>query len=324
MQKLFSVLVCCLMMAFICSCKGNAAHKSIASQTVPIQAAKPKISFTFDDGITNDILNYKFEEWNEMILQSLEKAEVKSIFFVTGLNKQNKKGRFLLNTWNDRGHKIANHTFSHPNFNDENVSIDDFETELLKTDAIISEYSNYVRLFRFPYLKEGHTHVKIDGIRNILSQYNYKNGYVTIDASDWYINDRLIKKIKQKGVEKAEIEKFKAFYVEHIIDRAKYYEALSYQLNQRHISHTLLLHHNLTSALFLSDLIDTFKEEGWEIVDAETAYQDKVYDTVPSVVPAGESLIWSLAKQSGHYEQRLRYPAEDSQYEEPKMNQLGL
>ncbi len=95
-------------------------------------------------------------------------------------------------------------------------------------------------------------------------------------------------------------------------------------MNGKHIRHTLLLHHNLTSALFLDDLIERFKKEGWAITDAEKAFQDEIFNASPGTIPAGESLIWSLAKESGKYESILRYPAEDSQYEEMKMNTLGL
>ena len=42
------------------------------------------------------------------------------------------------------------------------------------------------------------------------------------------------------------------------------------------------------------------------------------------VLPAGESLIWVLAKQSGKYDSMLRYPAEDERYEKEKMDALGL
>ena len=45
---------------------------------------------------------------------------------------------------------------------------------------------------------------------------------------------------------------------------------------------------------------------------------------MPNNVPAGESLIWALAKQSGKYEDLLRYPAEDEEYEKDKMDALGL
>ena len=137
-------------------------------------------------------------------------------------------------------------------------------------------------------------------------------------------DQRLIGRIKEVGIEKTEIDRFKNFYVQHIMDRANYYEKLSYELNGRHINHTLLLHHNLTSALFLDDLIRKFKEEGWELIDADKAYQDKIFEKIPDHDFAGESLIYSLAKQSGKYDQTLRYPAEDSRYERKKMNELGL
>lgn len=313
-----------ILLALVLCCKGSPENKSVEPGHVPKKLNRPKVSFTFDDGITTDILNYPFKQWNQMILSSLDEAGVKSVFFVTGANKYDQKGKFLLQSWNDKGHSIANHTFNHPSFHSENLSVKDFEKELLDTDTIISKYSNYQKLFRFPYLKEGTTRDKIDGIRNVLSKHGYKNGYVTIDASDWYINGRLIKKIKKLGIDKAEVSKFKDYYLEHIMDRANFYETISYELTSRNIDHTLLLHHNLTSALFLEDLIARFKEEGWEIIDAPTAFKDNIFETLPSRVPAGESLIWSMAKESGKYENSLRYPAEDGRYEESKMDSLGL
>jgi hypothetical protein len=90
---------------------------------------------------------------------------------------------------------------------------------------------------------------------------------------------------------------------------------LALQLTGRQISHALLLHHNLTSALFVDDLIKMFEAKGWEVVNAPEAYQDKIYQEVPGTLPAGESLIWALAKATGKYESQLRYPPEDAQYE---------
>jgi len=286
--------------------------------------AKPIVSFTFDDGITNGVAGFKFQEWNEMILSHLRAENLKTVFFVTGENKQDQRGQFLLQSWNDEGHKIANHSYSHPFFNAKENTANLFENQLLRTDKIISKFSNQVKLFRFPYLKEGQNKTKVDSIRNILSKNKYKNGYVTIDASDWYVNQRLINRIKEKGFEKTEVENFKDFYLQHIIERANYYEKLSYEINERHINHTVLLHHNLTSALFLGDLIKKFKAEGWSVINADSAFQDEIFNAIPKPEYAGESLIWSLAKQSGKYDDSLRYPAEDSRYEKEKMNKLGL
>ncbi|MDY7396920.1 polysaccharide deacetylase family protein [Aureibaculum sp. 2210JD6-5] len=282
--------------------------------------AQPKVSFTFDDGSKADRPGYTFEEWNKMLLDNLEDANLKAVFFVTGRNKTDTKGKFLLKSWSDRGHKIANHTYTHPNYNNEAVSFDDFSKEIIKTDAIIKKYNNYIKLFRFPYLKEGNTQAKIDSIRKFLIAQDYKNGYVTIDASDWYVDSRLVERLKENP--DADIEGFKEYYVNHLFEKSEYYEKLSYQLTGRHIKHTLLLHHNLAAALFLDDLIAHFKEKGWELLDADDAFKDPIFDKTPK--SAGESLIWSLAKDSGKFENILNYPAEDSQYEKAKMDKLGL
>jgi hypothetical protein len=84
------------------------------------------------------------------------------------------------------------------------------------------------------------------------------------------------------------------------------------------------VHYNLLNALFLGDLLDMFTGKGWRLIDATEAFRDPVFKAEPKNVPAGESIIWALAKQSGKFESLLRYPGEDSTYENPKMDKLGL
>jgi hypothetical protein len=78
------------------------------------------------------------------------------------------------------------------------------------------------------------------------------------------------------------------------------------------------------TALFLDDLLQMFEKKGWKLINAERAFKDPVFKKFPNVVPAGESIIWSLAKESGKFENELRYPAEDERYEKQKMDKLGL
>ncbi len=317
-----------IVIPFLLACQkpeGQAITSNVSADEIEavLLAPHPTVSFTFDDGITHDLAGYPFEDWNNMILSSLSQEGVKAAFFVTGSNKKNEKGHYLLQSWSEQGHLIANHTYSHPNFNGD-LDAAKFETELLATDDIIKPYEQYTRLFRFPYLKEGKTVEQIEGYRQVLAKHGYSNGYVTIDASDWYVNSELLKHIKQHGMDSPKVQSYQEYYLMHILDRAKYYEQLSFDLTGRHIPHTLLLHHNLTSALFLDDLMQAFKNEGWKLTDAQTAFEDSIFQSLPETIPAGESLIWSLAKQSGQYEDQLRYPAEDSRYEQPKMEALGL
>ncbi|MFT7898987.1 polysaccharide deacetylase family protein [Tenacibaculum ascidiaceicola] len=278
------------------------------------------ISFTFDDGTLSDRPGYSFEKWNAMLLNKLKNNNVKTTLFVTGKGKDSERGKHLLESWNNDGHSIANHTYTHPNYNSPKVTFEQFKNELLKNDSLIKQYSNYQKYFRFPYLKEGNTKEKIEAFRNFLKEQNYKNGYVTIDASDWYIDSRLIKKLRTDPT--FDLNKYKEYYLEHLWNCAQFYENLAFELTGRHIKHNLLLHHNLAAALFMDDLIQLFKQKGWKVISTQEAYTDPIYNTTTN--NAGESLIYALAKDSKKYEGKLRYPAEDSRYEKKKMDDLGL
>ena len=48
------------------------------------------------------------------------------------------------------------------------------------------------------------------------------------------------------------------------------------------------------------------------------------FSSAAKTVPAGESLIWALAKETGRFNEQLRYPGEDEEYEKPKLDELGL
>jgi hypothetical protein len=110
----------------------------------------------------------------------------------------------------------------------------------------------------------------------------------------------------------------------HLWDRATFYDGLSRKALGRSARHTLLIHHNVLNELFLGDVLDMFQSKGWKLIDASEAFTDPVFDATPNIVPAGESIIWALAKESGKFNDLLRYPGEDDVYEKPKMDKLGL
>jgi peptidoglycan-N-acetylglucosamine deacetylase len=284
--------------------------------------AQPTIAFSFDDGRTDDMPNYKGEIWNNLIIDQLKKNQIQSVLFVSGRSLDNEKGKAFLEKWNEAGNYIANHTYSHPGYNDTSMTCAAEIREILKCDSVINGYLNYQKIFRFPFLKVGNTIAKRDSICAFLKQNGYKQGWVTIDNSDWYICSRLLQRLRSDP--QADISGFRAYYINSIFKHAQYYENLSMGINHRHIPHTLLLHINLTSALFLSDLIEKFKKEGWNIVNYSVAIKDPIYDEIPSAMPSDQSLIWSQALKSGLYKNILRYPGEDGVFEKDEMDKLGL
>ena len=78
------------------------------------------------------------------------------------------------------------------------------------------------------------------------------------------------------------------------------------------------------NALFLTDLLHMYAQRGWRVIDAEAAFQDPIVASEPDILPAGESILWALAKESGKLDAMLRYPAEDEAYERKRMDDLGL
>lgn len=174
--------------------------------------------------------------------------------------------------------------------------------------------------YRFPYLKEGDTAEKRDGMRTWLAHREYQSGAVTIDTSDWYYDKRL-REWSEKNPGKPPTA-FREPYIDHLLDRAATYSGLAKEVVGRDIDHVMLLHTNRINAYFISDVIARFRAAGWEIIEPDTAYRDPVYLSAPDVLPAGESLVWSLAKQAG--KDGLRYPAEDGVYEKEKLDDLGL
>jgi hypothetical protein len=202
------------------------------------------------------------------------------------------------------------------------VGFEQFTQDILRNETLLKPLSHYRKLLRFPYLNEGETVEQRDRIRAFLRERGYRNGHVTIDASDWYVDGRLRKRLERDP--KADVAPYREFYLNHIWDRATYYDGLSRKVLGRSVKHTLLLHHNVLNGLFLGDLLRMFRSKGWGLIDAEEAYTDQVFSAAPKVVPAGQSIIWSLAKETGKFDQVLRYPAEDGDYEKPRMDALNL
>jgi len=282
-----------------------------------------EIAITIDDFSWNKSLRLSPDEPNRAMLQSLRShGDLKAALFVACRNADSDKGKELLREWDRAGHVIANHSFSHEELNSNKVTAEVFTADIAKCDEIIRSYSRFQKLFRFPYLKEGDTAAKRDAVRAFLEQQGYRNGHVTIDASDWAIENRLSARLARNTA--ADVKPYRDFYLTHMWERSLYYDDLARKVLGRSVKHTILMHYNLLNALFLGDLLDMFQNRGWKLIDAQEAFRDPVFQAAPLIVPAGESIIWALAKQTGKFDYLLRYPGEDSEYENARMNKLRL
>ena len=259
-------------------------------------------------------------EINTRLLDAMRKHRTRLALFVIGRNADSDTGRALIQPWKQAGHLIGNHTYSHRSYDAQ--TFEEFSADALHADNVLTADLSTPRLFRFPALKEGNTADKRDRMREFLAMHGYRIGHVTIDASDWYYDNRLRQRLASHAG--FDTNRFRQPYLDHLWDRAQFYDSLSVKVLGRSVPHTLLIHWNLLNSLFLGDVLEMFRARGWRIVHAADAFRDPVFLRAPKTVPAGESLLWALAKETGKFDSLLRYPGEDDVYEKPKLDQLGL
>ena len=288
--------------------------------TAAAAARRPRVAVTMDDFQLSDFPALSAAARNEAILDALGRQRLQAALFVTARNVETPEKMNLLRRWDERGHLIGNHTYSHPHY--PSKTFEEFSRDVLRAEELLKPLRRYRKLFRFPYLKEGKTPEQRDRMRAFLRERGYRNGHVTIDASDWYVDQRL--RARLTADPSADTAPYRDYYLAHIRERALFYEDLAQREVGRPVRHTLLIHHNLLNGLFLGDLLRMFRREGWELIDAEDAFRDPLFRLEPDIAPAGESLVWAVAKQSGKFESVLRYPAEDGAYEKARMDALGL
>ena len=289
------------------------------SLCLPLISQAQNIALSFDDGF--DPRNQPLaSSWNTSILNALSNAQIKSILFPAGKRIDSPAGLGLVLDWGRAGHAVANHTYSHLNFCSEKTTIEQFIIETKKNETLLKEMPGWTKRLRFPYLKEGETVSKRDGFRRWLTEHGYKSGAVSIDASDWYYNKRYL--AWRASHPDADPSPFRIAYLNHLWNRTTYYDSLSQRIYNRSVKHVLLLHTNAINAAFLPDIIAMFESKGWGFTSPEDAYRDPIYAIPPMILPAGESILWALAKEKGI--NNLRYPAESDVYEKPLLDKLGL
>lgn len=295
-------------------------RETLALCAAPLVAqTRPRVAITMDDVRWQMIPADRRPEAEERLLNHLRNT--RAFLFAVGEAVDNPDGAAILKRWSAAGHRIGNHTYSHK-LSSGKLTPQEFEADILRNEEVLRGYSGFRKWFRFPALKEGQTRELRDRFRAFLAQHGYRNGAVTIDASDWYYNQRLLARMEtDRGFDAS---RYRQPYLAHIWDRAQFYDQLSRDVLGRSVAHTLLIHYNLLNSLFLGDLLAMFRSKGWGVTDAEEAFSDAVFTRQPDTAPAGESLIWALAKETGKFESRLRYPGEDDVYEKPLLDRLGL
>jgi len=304
MKKLFSALALCVTAA---------------------AAQAQSVAFTFDDGPRlEETPLLSPQQRNQALLDALAAHKVSAALFVTcGNGADQPAGYALAQAWGRAGHAIGNHTMTHPDLESANVTLAQYQQEISDCDRITSTLPGYQKWFRFTFLREGKTPEKLDGMRAFLTQTGYRNAYVSLDTSDWRLDEKLSEVLRANA--KADLAPIRQAYLSHLRQRADAYRDLSRLMVGRDMPQVILLHHNLINALWLKDAIQQFKDMGWTIITPAQAFADPVYQQPPEKTKGGQSLLWSIARSKG----QRKFPgwerlADDGDFEIDALKQQGL
>lgn len=240
---------------------------------------RPRVSITMDDIRWQSIPEGQRANAEERLLSAL--GNTRAFLFAIGENVEGEHGARILAQWSSAGHWIGNHTYSHTVLGGK-TGLEEFEAGILRAEAVLRRCAGFQKWFRFPALKEGRTRDVRDHIRSFLAQHGYRNGAVTIDASDWYYNQRLLDRMKAEPA--FDPTRFRQAYLDHIWDRAQFYDQLSRDVLGRSVAHTLLVHYNVLNSLFLTDVLAMFRAKGWGHIGADEAFADPVFGRLPDTV----------------------------------------
>jgi peptidoglycan-N-acetylglucosamine deacetylase len=276
---------------------------------IPFFVSAQEIALTFDDAPTADSPVLTGSARTERIITTLKEHQVQAAFFV--LTQQvTGSGRERLDLYARHGHLLANHSHSHRPIRE--IGTLAYIADIRKADSILSAYPAYIKWFRYPFLDEGKTVTARDSIRTALQGLGLKNGYVTVDNYDWYLNHLLNRARQDKKV--INLPLLREVYIEHVYNSIRFYDDVARKHLGRSPKHVLLLHENDLTALFLNDLITHLKKNGWKIISPRDAYQDPIATHVPDVLFNGQGRVAAIAREKGIPARELVQDSEDEEY----------
>lgn len=278
-----------------------------------------EVAISFDDSPRHAKGLFNGPTRAKKLIENLRNHNVENVVFFSVSGQIDKEGRERLKKYADAGHTIANHTATHPNINE--MTLASYKDNFEKAHGKLKNFDTFKRWFRFPYLREGNTKAKRDGMRAVLRQMNYRNAYITLNNYDWYIESLFQSAVKDPNFD---FGKMRSFYVKVLMESMEYYDQMAIRHLGRSPKHVLLLHEMDISALFIGDLVDALRKNGWKIISSEDAYTDEIANySTSTVFPYNPGRIGEIAKDKGQ-SKGLWHESCDEQYLEARFKKEVL
>jgi lysophospholipase L1-like esterase len=267
------------------------------------QAGSPlKIAFTFDDLPAHGSLPQRTtrEEIAKKILAALHDAGAPPVYgFVNGEAIEREPGSdAVFRAWRAAGQPLGNHTWSHMNLTQHPLG--EFEADATRMEPVLRQQMKDEdwHWFRFPYLSEGDTPEKKNGVRAFLAQHGYRIAAVTMSFGDYQWTEPYAR-CKAKGDTRA-IETLKSSYLAAADETIDYSRGLSQKLYGRDIPYVLLMHIGGLDAEALPQLLQLYRSRGFQFVTLAEAESDSFYrESLDPRLPAAPDTLEEKMAERG-------------------------
>lgn len=270
-----------------------------------------RLAITFDDAPRPDGAFLDGAERTRRLIQGLDAAGVRgAMIFATTERLQDTPGaEARLRAYAAAGHVLANHSHAHAWLRRAEAA--EYLADARRANQALSALGDTPAFFRYPFLDEGRDVAQRDAVREGLAAMGLRNGYVTIDNYDWYL-DALAAEAKAGGAS-PDMDAIRDIYVQTLVGAARFYDDIARDNLGRSPAHVLLLHENDLAALFITDLVAALRADGWDIIPAVEAYADPIAQRAPDTLFNGQGRVAALAHEAGRPARSLVHPLEDEQ-----------
>lgn len=237
------------------------------------------------------------EQITRDLLAVLRKHAIEAVGFVVGRNVGGPADERLLELWLEAGHELGSHTHSHLDHSrtEADAYVADAEAGRAWLQSFLARRGRSLRLFRFPYLREGDTREKVERMRGWLAGAGLRNTPVTIDGQDWSFEAPWVA-ARRRG-DDHRLARLGADY-----QTALRLETLSYTsdgdaLLERPTPQVLLLHANEVGAAQWDALFSWMKGEGFRFAGADEVLADPAIASQPDFAGRYGGSHWHRIRQ---------------------------
>lgn len=239
------------------------------------RAEAAEIAITLDDlpyAMPTRVGPEQGREIVERINRTLAAYDVTAMGFAIG-DKLAPEALPALQAFADAGHTVANHSWSHPDY--DKITAAELKSELERADAALAPWMAVERFFRFPFLHSGATPEKRAAAAGILAALGYRDVPVSIDDDDFQYNSDYMTALAAGDATAA--QRIAAGYLAHMKAQTAQFQAMARERLGRDVKHILLLHMNRINADHLGELLAWYRAEGWSFITAQEALADPIY-----------------------------------------------